>query len=220
MESTRSTSWRYGILVLLMLGSLFTVMSLEPIPQNLAYHDFADQRKFLGIPNVLDVISNLAFLLVGVLGLRYCIRADLGVGRLAWIVLFAGVSLVSVGSAYYHWAPSNETLLWDRFPMAVGFMCLFVALLGEYVNRRLPRWVLTPAVGRHSQCTLLALDRRSAALRMGSAISPADHSRRDVALPAPLHSCLAAARLVGVVHACQGHGALRCINFRAYQTSG
>jgi hypothetical protein len=146
MESTRSTSWRYGILVLLMLGSLFTVMSLEPIPQNLAYHDFADQRKFLGIPNVLDVISNLAFLLVGVLGLRYCIRADLGVGRLAWIVLFAGVSLVSVGSAYYHWAPSNETLLWDRFPMAVGFMCLFVALLGEYVNRRLPRWVLTPAV--------------------------------------------------------------------------
>jgi len=184
MESTRSTSWRYGILVLLMLGSLFTVMSLEPIPQNLAYHDFADQRKFLGIPNVLDVISNLAFLLVGVLGLRYCIRADLGVGRF------------------------------------VGFMCLFVALLGEYVNRRLPRWVLTPAVGRHSQCTLLALDRRSAALRMGSAISPADHSRRDVALPAPLHSCLAAARLVGVVHACQGHGALRCINFRAYQTSG
>jgi hypothetical protein len=146
MESTSSTNWRYGILVLLMLGSLFTVMSLEPIPQNLAYHDFADQRIFLGIPNVLNVISNLPFLLVGVLGLRYCIRADLGVGRSAWIVLFAGVSLVSVGSAYYHWAPSNGTLLWDRIPMTVGFMGLFAALLGEYVNHRLPRWVLTPAV--------------------------------------------------------------------------
>jgi len=146
MESTRSTSWRYGILVLLMLGSLFTVMSLEPIPQDLAYHDFADQRTFLGVPNILDVISNLPFLLVGILGLRYCIRADLGAGRLAWIVLFAGVSLVSVGSAYYHWAPSNGTLVWDRLPMTVGFMGLLAALLGEYVNHRLPRWVLTPAV--------------------------------------------------------------------------
>lgn len=129
-----------------MLGSLFTVMSLEPIPQDLAYHNFADQRTFLGVPNVLDVISNLPFLLVGLLGLRYSIRADLGAGRLAWIVLFSGVSLVSVGSAYYHWTPSNGTLVWDRLPMAVGFMGLFAALLGEYVSYRLPRWVLTPAV--------------------------------------------------------------------------
>ena len=129
-----------------MLGSLFTVMSLEPISQDLAYHDFVDQRTFLGIPNVLDVISNLPVLLVGVLGLRYCIRADLGAGRSAWIVLFAGVSLVSVGSAYYHWAPSNGTLVWDRLPMTLGFMGLFAALLGEYVNHRLPRWVLTPVV--------------------------------------------------------------------------
>jgi hypothetical protein len=94
----------------------------------------------------LDVISNLPFLLVGILGLRYCIRADLGTGHLAWIVLFAGVSLVSVGSAYYHWAPSNGTLVWDRLPMTVGFMGLLAALLGEYVNHRLPRWVLTPAL--------------------------------------------------------------------------
>ena len=82
--------------MVLMLGSLITMMSLEPIPQDPAYHDFADQRTFLGVPNVLDVISNLPFLLVGVLGLWYCIRADLGAGRLAWIVLFTGVSLVSV----------------------------------------------------------------------------------------------------------------------------
>ena len=129
-----------------MLGSIFTVMSLEPMHQEQDYHDFAEDRTFLGVPNVLDVISNLPFLLVGVLGLRYCIRADLGAGRLAWIVFFAGVSLVSVGSAYYHWSPSNGTLVWDRLTMSVVFMGLLAALLGEYVNHRLPRWVLTPAV--------------------------------------------------------------------------
>ncbi|MEW7996138.1 MAG: hypothetical protein AB2825_17070, partial [Candidatus Thiodiazotropha endolucinida] len=55
----------------------------------------------------------------------------------AWLVLFIGVSLVSVGSIYYHWSPSNETLVWDRLPMSIGFMGFLAALLSEYVDRRL-----------------------------------------------------------------------------------
>lgn len=146
MDTARSPGWRYATLGFLMIGSLAAVMSLDPIPQDLAYHDFADQRTMLGIPNALDVLSNLPFLLVGYLGLRHCLRADLGAGRAAWLVLFAGVALVSVGSAYYHWAPDNGTLVWDRLPMTVGFMGLFAALLGEYVHESVARRGLLPLV--------------------------------------------------------------------------
>ena len=138
--------WRHGVLLALVAGSLFWLMSFEPIRQDLAYHSFADQRAFLGIPNFLDVASNLPFLLVGALGVRFCMRADLGVVRNAWSVLFAGIALVSVGSVYYHWSPSNASLVWDRLPMTIGFMGLFVALLGEYVNQRLATRLLVPAV--------------------------------------------------------------------------
>ena len=139
-------NWRHFILVILVLGSLFWLLSLEPIPQNINYHSFADTRQFIGIPNFFDVLSNLPFLAVGILGLWFCLRRNLGVTRTAWIVLFVGVGLVSAGSAYYHWNPTNGTLVWDRLPMTVGFMGLFVALLGEYVNKGLASLLLFPAV--------------------------------------------------------------------------
>ncbi len=40
-------------------------LALHPIPQPLSYHNFADQRAWLGIPNFGDVASNLPFALVG-----------------------------------------------------------------------------------------------------------------------------------------------------------
>lgn len=52
---------------------------------------------------------------------------------MAYLVLSIGITLVSLGSAYYHYAPSNETLLWDRLPMTVAFMALFSIILGERV---------------------------------------------------------------------------------------
>jgi hypothetical protein len=145
---TTSTTftWRHSILVILVLGSLLWLLSLDPIPQNTEYHSFADTRKFIGIPNFFDVLSNLPFLAIGILGLQFCLRRNLGVTRTAWMILFVGVGLVSAGSAYYHWNPTNETLVWDRLPMTIGFMGLFVALLGEYVNKRLASLLLFPAV--------------------------------------------------------------------------
>lgn len=139
-------TWRYSILLLLMLGSLVSLLSLETISQSTAYHAFADTRIFMGIPNCFDVLSNLPFLVLGILGLRFCLRAKLGSVRLAWTVFFVGVTLVSFGSAYYHWRPNNDTLVWDRLPMTIGFMGLFVALLGEYINKRLGSWLLLPAI--------------------------------------------------------------------------
>src|SRR5262249_29709631 len=60
------------------LGSLFGLAAVSlaalfllvpPIPQSQIYHDFSDQRTLLGIPNFWNVVSNLPFVLVGVLGL-------------------------------------------------------------------------------------------------------------------------------------------------------
>ena len=130
-------NWRHAVLVFLLLAPLVLLLLIDPIPQDVAYHHFIDTGRFFGIPNFFDVISNLAFLLVGAFGIAFCLKNHTGPGHSAWLVLFAGVSLVSFGSIYYHWSPSNETLVWDRLPMSVGFMGFLTALLSEYVNRRL-----------------------------------------------------------------------------------
>jgi hypothetical protein len=101
---------------------------------------------YFNIPNFFDVFSNLPFILVGIAGARFCLRNHLGGIRVAWFALFTGVALVSIGSAYYHWEPNNETLVWDRLPMTIGFMGLFVALLSEYVSVRLCKRLLIPAL--------------------------------------------------------------------------
>lgn len=143
---TGTFTWRHVILMILVFGSLLWMLTLEPIAQNTEYHSFADTRKIISIPNCFDVLSNLPFLAIGILGLRFCMRRDRGAVRAAWTVLFTGVGLVAVGSAYYHWAPTNESLVWDRLPMTIGFMGLFVALLGEYVGHRLASLLLVPAL--------------------------------------------------------------------------
>jgi len=117
-----------------------------PLRQDPGYHDFADQRTMLGIPNFLDVVSNLPFLIVGLAGVVLCfVNRDMKF-RIGWLTLFAGVTMVSAGSAWYHLSPNDETLVWDRLPMTIGFMGLFVALLGEYAGARLGRLLLAPAV--------------------------------------------------------------------------
>lgn len=144
--SSSAISWRHVLLLLIVICSLGLVLSMQPIGQDQDYHNFSDQRTFFGIPNFLDVISNIPFLLAGIAGLRFCYGNRLMSSRPAWIIFFAGVAMVSAGSACYHLNPNNETLVWDRLPMTVGFMGLLVALLAEYVNAHLVRYLLLPAL--------------------------------------------------------------------------
>jgi len=141
-------SWRLALLVLLVVGSFAAVMSLPapPLAQAHGYPGFADRRSFLGIPNFANVASNLAFLVVGCAGLWLSFSRRVDGARASWSVFFLGVALVSVGSAYYHWAPRNDTLVWDLFPITIGFMALFAALLCERVSARSERWLLGPAI--------------------------------------------------------------------------
>lgn len=133
---------RISILVGTTLAVAAGLFLLPRIPQDPAYHRFADARSWLGVPNFLNVVSNLPFLLVGVAGLRF----TLGKGsrahfvapeeRWPWAALFLGVALTCFGSAHYHWAPANATLLWDRLPMAVGFMGVLAATVAERIHLR------------------------------------------------------------------------------------
>ena len=138
LGDTVKLDWRFFILALFtVLPPMLLFLLVDPIAQPQAYHDLADARYFLGVPNFHDVASNLAFLLAGLTGITVCLRADVGQARRAWIVMFVGIALVSLGSGYYHWQPNDETLVWDRAAMSVGFMGLFTALLIEYISPRL-----------------------------------------------------------------------------------
>jgi hypothetical protein len=138
--------WREGALVLLLLALFAGVMALEPIAQNPAYHDFADQRFLLGVPNLLDVASNIAFLIVGALGIALCAGQRRPPRVASWMVFFVCTVLTGFGSAYYHWAPSNATLIWDRLPLSLAVMALFVALAVEHIGERLEPFLLAPAL--------------------------------------------------------------------------
>ena len=136
-SSPRFRTSLYVATACLLIGSLAFLVFTDPIPQSLAYHAFADTRGCLGIPNALDVLSNLAFLAVGGLGVRTLLQRwdqeDAFVCSI-WLVFFVGLIGVALGSAYYHWAPDNERLVWDRLPMTIGFTGLFAAVVAERIS--------------------------------------------------------------------------------------
>jgi hypothetical protein len=99
------------------------------------------------VPNFWNVLSNLPFLLVGLAGLGWIVRHMESIAlelRAAWLVLFLGVALVGLGSGWYHLAPGNATLVWDRLPMTLAFMAFFAIILGEHIQPRLARMALWP----------------------------------------------------------------------------
>jgi hypothetical protein len=119
---------------------------LPPIPQPLAYHNFADQRAWLGIPNFADVASNISFAVVGLWGLILLSQRDgtkFADPRERWlyVVMFAGLFLTAFGSAYYHLAPGNGRLVWDRIPIMIVFMALLAAVIAERVSVGAGLWL-------------------------------------------------------------------------------
>ena len=137
-----STKISIPILIMITLVSLVYIFSRPVIIQDLAYHQFVDTRQIGGIPNFFDVISNILFLIFGLLGLRTTLRNQELITKKSWMIFFIGVTLVAPGSAYYHWAPDNHTLVWDRLPMTIGFMALYVALIAEYIHPKLEMLLL------------------------------------------------------------------------------
>lgn len=125
-------------------------VAVPSIPQDQAYHRFAEQRALLGVPHFGDVVSNILFLVIGLWGLGVIFATDPGRAFAArrWVlpyaVFFAGFALVGIGSAYYHWAPSDATLVWDRLPMTIAFMGLADAVLADRLGVRIGQRALLP----------------------------------------------------------------------------
>lgn len=133
--------WRLGIILAVAIGVVPVLFSFSPIAQDLNYHNFANQRSFLGIPNFADVFSNLPFIIVGLLGLQL-IRKKWDAGsffsqpseKWIWLIFFAGIALVFFGSSYYHLKPNNMSLVWDRLPITIVFMSLFASIIAERIH--------------------------------------------------------------------------------------
>jgi nicotinamide riboside transporter PnuC len=144
------------VLVLVTLAVIVVDLLLPKIPQPQSYHNFADQRRFLGIPNFGDVVSNVPFAIFGVMGLLfwwrlYRTRSDAEPDtrhfldpreRWPYLIVFIGVLLTAFGSAYYHLEPSNARLVWDRLPMTIAFMAVVAAIIAERISVRAGLWLL------------------------------------------------------------------------------
>jgi hypothetical protein len=116
------------------------------IPQDQSYHLFADQRAWLGVPNAADVLSNLAFALVGIVGVAGLLshrRARFGGTTEAGLWLIAlGIIGTAIGSSWYHLNPTDATLFWDRLPMTIVFAGVLGAAAAQRLGEKVGRWAL------------------------------------------------------------------------------
>jgi hypothetical protein len=121
-------------------------MLLSPLSQDPAYHAFADNRTLFGIPNFWNVVTSVPFFVVGAAGLVFLAKHPDTVPRLrsVWAVFFIGILVTMFGSGYYHLAPDNASLGWDRLAMVIGFMGLFALVIGEYLSKHWANRLLKP----------------------------------------------------------------------------
>ena len=138
-----------ALIILLSVLSIVSLFYFDPIAQDNTYHNFADQREIFGIANLLNVASNLPFLIVGWLGVYMTINSKLHILeklKMAYMIMFCGLIVIFIGSSYYHLMPNNESLVWDRLPMAVVFMSLFSIIVSEFVSMDLGKKLLFPFI--------------------------------------------------------------------------
>ena len=88
-----------------------------PLPQE--YHNFADKRIFLGIPNMMNVISNFVFLIPAIIHFKRTKKNTL---------LILHIILLSIASGYYHLNPSDETIFWDILMIATTSMIVLITI--------------------------------------------------------------------------------------------
>ncbi|WP_276485570.1 ceramidase domain-containing protein [Paraflavitalea pollutisoli] len=110
----------------------------KPFSQPASYHQFADQVSFWGISNAWNVLTNLPFIIVGGYGL-YCltITSTSAAIKRMYTILFLGIILTGIGSAFYHLVPDNFRLLFDRLPMTIIFMSFLAITVYEWIS---PQW--------------------------------------------------------------------------------
>lgn len=117
------------------VGLIATLALHGRIAQPAHYHDFADHSATFGIPHAADVLSNAGFALVAIWGwlVLWPRRAseELRGGWPGYRLFLIGLLLTAFGSAFYHLAPDNARLLWDRLPIALVCNGLIAGVRGD-----------------------------------------------------------------------------------------
>jgi len=204
-----------GILLLAGLGLIALALLTPPIALPSGYHDFADQRVWFGLPNAMDVLSNLAFALLGLLGwraLRRLPEAQLDGRRRTLVKLFfAGLVLTTFTSGYYHLSPDDSRLAVDRLGISLAFAGLLGLAAADRVSPRagaalaLLIGLAAPAAALWDAATgnmtpWTVVQAAGLALLAGAGLAP----------PAVRSAGLFAAGGAGLVRRGQGHGIGRC----------
>ncbi len=114
-------------------------------------HPFVDARTLWGIPNAMDVLSNLPFVLLGAWGLWH-LRSPAALPsatRVPAMVFFAGLVLTCASSSFYHWAPDAWGLALDRAGMAFAFAGVLGLAVADRVSQRAAQavWASVLAAG-------------------------------------------------------------------------
>jgi hypothetical protein len=96
----------------------------------------------------MDVLSNLPFVVVGFVGAASTVKILRKRGgdvvSLHYLIFFIGILLTGMGSAYYHFEPSNDSLFWDRLAMTLAFTGLFCSVIAELISRKASFFLLFP----------------------------------------------------------------------------
>ncbi len=140
---SRSRSRRIAILVGWAAIVSILIVLVAPAHQDQGYHLFAPSPGF-GQEHFWIVATNIAFLVVGTIGLlrlamvrdRFPRKGEI----YPYLAVLAGFLLVAVGSAIYHLAPQDATLVWDRAAMVV----IFAGLVSIFATDR-----IAPQAGPH-----------------------------------------------------------------------
>lgn len=135
--------------------ALLALVAMGPLAQPAQYHHFADAATVGGIPHFADVVSNIPFLAIAAAGLAVAGRAVADAAlRRAWQLFFTAIGLTAAGSAFYHWDPTDFTLVWDRIPIALACGTLLCCFLGERVSRR---WLAPQVLAAMSAAAVLSV---------------------------------------------------------------
>jgi hypothetical protein len=110
-------------------------VAVGPLPQDSAYHLFADTRSLGAIPRAADVLTNAAILAAGIAGVALWGRVRVSTEERGAYALFMLATLgTAAGSAWYHASPDDARLVWDRLPMTLVVAAVFTFVLADRVH--------------------------------------------------------------------------------------
>ncbi|MFZ9258657.1 MAG: ceramidase domain-containing protein, partial [Candidatus Fonsibacter ubiquis] len=133
--SKSEISFLIGLIIFLLLA-----IFLPSIQQDQNYHNFADKRVLFGVNNAFDTLSNLAFIIVGILGLfNFYNNKFIKISNSFSVILnlfFISIILTGLGSGYYHLSPNDFTLVFDRLALTLVFTFILAMLASIRISER------------------------------------------------------------------------------------